>query len=319
MARNFAHPVMVAALALAAFAASTSVSAEIHRSLQDTYIYEFLGNQGAGTGDSGGLLTWNHENIHGSQALIQIGSSWTEDPALDGEFVALLYLYQACAPGGFISACPGDPGAPSTTTDVVLQAVPWEEESFTLGWEEITQTGPSVTFTQTEALGWISVDVTSLVQAWLQGAPDYGLVLTQEAYPVIRDTNGFIPVSAFCDSESTSEACSGGGLAPYLEIIGTADTDSDGVADSNDNCTDVANPDQIDSNGDGYGNFCDADLNDDCGVNAGDLALLKQVFFTTDPDADFNSDGQVNFTDLGIMRDLFFAAPGPSGTTETCE
>jgi hypothetical protein len=100
------------------------------------------------------------------------------------------------------------------------------------------------------------------------------------------------------------------------------DGDADGIADAFDNCTEVPNgpaiPDaggnvQRDTNGDGFGNICDADLNNDGVVNFGDLGLMKSVFFSTDPDADLNGDGLVNFGDLGIMKSLFFGPPGPSG------
>ena len=96
-----------------------------------------------------------------------------------------------------------------------------------------------------------------------------------------------------------------------------ADSDGDGVEDALDNCTLLANPDQRDTNGDGFGNVCDADLNNDNIVNVQDLGLLRTVFFDTGDslDADFNGDGVVNVADLGIMRAAFFGAPGPSGTT----
>ena len=91
------------------------------------------------------------------------------------------------------------------------------------------------------------------------------------------------------------------------------DSDGDGVADDVDNCTEVANADQIDSNGDGFGNLCDADLNNDGVINVSDLGLLRLAFFSDDADADFNSDGVVNVSDLGLLRLSFFGAPGPSG------
>jgi glucose/arabinose dehydrogenase/PKD repeat protein len=101
------------------------------------------------------------------------------------------------------------------------------------------------------------------------------------------------------------------------------DTDADGVGDSVDNCTAVANgpviPDaggnsQRDTDGDGYGNVCDADLNQDGNVNFADLALFRAVFGTADPDADLNgSGGSVNAGDLAIFRALFGRPPGPSG------
>lgn len=91
------------------------------------------------------------------------------------------------------------------------------------------------------------------------------------------------------------------------------DTDGDGVSDDMDNCTEVANPDQIDSNGDGFGNQCDADLNNDGVINFIDVSLFSSLFLSDDADADFNSDGAVNFVDLILVSQSFLSAPGPSG------
>ena len=93
---------------------------------------------------------------------------------------------------------------------------------------------------------------------------------------------------------------------------GAADSDGDGVGDDVDNCLLVANADQRDTNGDGHGNICDTDLNNDCVSNPLDLGLFKLVFFSNDADADFNGDGVVNPIDLGIFKSRFFQAPGPS-------
>ena len=107
-------------------------------------------------------------------------------------------------------------------------------------------------------------------------------------------------------------------LRIVVDTTAVVDSDNDGVPDTLDNCVLVANADQRDSNGDGIGNFCDADLNNDCVTNALDLGLFKAVFFSTDPHADFNGDGIVNAVDLGIFRALFFRPPGPSGLSNTC-
>jgi len=96
------------------------------------------------------------------------------------------------------------------------------------------------------------------------------------------------------------------------------DTDGDGVTDDVDNCSNVSNPAQTDSNGDGFGNACDADLNNDCVVNSTDLGLLRLVFFTADADADLDGDGLVNATDLGLMRLAFFQPPGPASEPNAC-
>ncbi|MFK8013932.1 MAG: thrombospondin type 3 repeat-containing protein [Gammaproteobacteria bacterium] len=89
------------------------------------------------------------------------------------------------------------------------------------------------------------------------------------------------------------------------------DSDGDGVDDSVDNCSQQANADQRDSNGDGFGNVCDTDLNNDLIVNVVDLGIFRSVFFSGDADADANGDGTVNVVDLGVLRSQFFSAPGP--------
>ena len=92
------------------------------------------------------------------------------------------------------------------------------------------------------------------------------------------------------------------------------DSDCDGVLDGADNCPLAANPTQTDTDGDDIGNACDADLNNDCSVNFGDLAQLKAGFTpVNDPEADFNGDGLVTFGDLAILKATFFnsATPGP--------
>lgn len=96
------------------------------------------------------------------------------------------------------------------------------------------------------------------------------------------------------------------------------DTDGDGIVDAADNCINVPNGlliedagghSQRDSDADGYGNMCDADLDNNLFVNFADLGLFRQRIGSTDADADLNGDGFVNFTDLGLFRQLFGRAP----------
>ncbi|MEL7447880.1 MAG: choice-of-anchor Q domain-containing protein [Pseudomonadota bacterium] len=138
-------------------------------------------------------------------------------------------------------------------------------------------------------------------------------------------THELLPGSPAIDAGSaTCEATDQRGVArpdgPVCDIgafeqafVPPPDTDGDTVPDPMDNCVNVINPDQLDTDADGFGNICDADLDQDCVVNFTDLGLMKSVFFGTDPDADMNGDGAVNFTDLGLMKAAFFSEPGPSG------
>jgi hypothetical protein len=97
----------------------------------------------------------------------------------------------------------------------------------------------------------------------------------------------------------------------FLVRLDFPDGDADAVPDDTDNCRQLANATQRDTNGDGFGNRCDPDLNDDGTVNFLDLGRMRAVFFGSDPDADLNGDGLVNFVDLGILRAFFFGPPGP--------
>ncbi len=97
-----------------------------------------------------------------------------------------------------------------------------------------------------------------------------------------------------------------------------ADTDGDGVVDALDNCSQLANLSQCDSDGDGIGNRCDGDLSNNGATNAQDTALFRQQLGqpSTAPGynkADLNCNGTVNAQDTALFRGLLGSPPGPSG------
>lgn len=107
---------------------------------------------------------------------------------------------------------------------------------------------------------------------------------------------------------------------PVIQECSALDSDHDGIDDGFDNCLLVANPDQRDTDGDGFGNFCDTDLNNDRITNTMDTGILKSVFScntASNPGidmcdhADFNGDGVVNNLDVGISKQYFQLPPGP--------
>ncbi|MFK8030881.1 MAG: lamin tail domain-containing protein [Gammaproteobacteria bacterium] len=126
---------------------------------------------------------------------------------------------------------------------------------------------------------------------------------------------GVPPIADFTAVRSTDHD----GAALYITPVAAVDTDGDGVVDSADNCTLVANPTQFDSNGDGFGNICDPDLDNNGIVNFFDLVQIQMAFFATpvspnwNPDADFDNNGAINFLDFVILTNLFLSPPGPSG------
>lgn len=111
--------------------------------------------------------------------------------------------------------------------------------------------------------------------------------------------------------------------AGYILVAGfhsPPDSDTDSVRNFLDNCIEISNTDQRNTNAgigpdlDGFGNICDPDLSNDLKIDFADLAILKSVFFTNDnPDADLNGDGKADFADLAILKSMFFGPPGPSG------
>ncbi len=99
----------------------------------------------------------------------------------------------------------------------------------------------------------------------------------------------------------------------HFSLEDARDTDLDGVYDFSDNCTLVINPTQCDTDGDGYGNHCDADLDDNGTINTFDLTPLRAAMGSTGSnDADLDCNGIVNSFDLAIMRDAFGGGPGPA-------
>jgi hypothetical protein len=110
-------------------------------------------------------------------------------------------------------------------------------------------------------------------------------------------------------------------LACPLAQAVPGDADDDGVPDNQDNCIYIPNGpsaplnnNQLDTDGDGYGNACDGDLNQSGFVDAVDLQLFQSRYRTADPDADFNGNGFVEAGDLVIFRTLYRKKPGASCT-----
>jgi len=96
------------------------------------------------------------------------------------------------------------------------------------------------------------------------------------------------------------------------------DGDADGVADPVDSCVTLANSTQCDADGDGFGNRCDGDLNNNGATNAQDTVLFRAQLGQPSPatgrnKADLNCNGAVNAQDNVLFRGLLGAPPGPSG------
>jgi subtilisin family serine protease len=111
-----------------------------------------------------------------------------------------------------------------------------------------------------------------------------------------------------------------------LLSLGMEDSDGDGVGDESDNCTEVANPDQRDTNSgeddntsvageQHYGNICDPDFNNDGIVDKLDKREMRKYIRQTVPpapeDVDLDGDGLIGRNDVDILRSYKRNAPGP--------
>ena len=112
-----------------------------------------------------------------------------------------------------------------------------------------------------------------------------------------------------------------GVFALTFEALAVGDVDEDGIPDDEDNCLISANAGQEDTDGDGYGNACDADFNNDGFVDIQDLAIFGECLSAPGQGVragcfmvDLNSDHRMSSMDYMILETLWNQPPGPSGT-----
>jgi hypothetical protein len=147
--------------------------------------------------------------------------------------------------------------------------------------------------------------------------PQHGSVTVNNGnagYCCVDATATYTPNPGFLGDDTFQYAIDDGSKSAIATVTVHVimDADHDQVDDGSDNCLGITNTSQRDSDGDGYGNICDADLDNNGRVNFADLAMFRSAFGTADPDCDLNGDGRVNFTDLAALKSLFGKPPGPS-------
>ena len=163
--------------------------------------------------------------------------------------------------------------------------------------------GDTLTFTITNTPTWAHFDSTSGIVSGTPQVSDVGS--TNNIIITVSDGQASASLSSFS-----------------IEVVPTAangDTDNDTIFDSVDNCTLVANIHQRDTNGNGFGNVCDGDLDNDGDIDWNDINRTYWYFGVLgdnryNPDADINGDNIVNSRDADLIRAMMNngGVPGPS-------
>jgi parallel beta-helix repeat protein len=118
------------------------------------------------------------------------------------------------------------------------------------------------------------------------------------------------PSLPFVDLDGEVRPFDGDGDATAIADMGAdeyTDTDRDGIADYGDNCYVTFNPEQQDTDIDGYGNACDCDLDNNGFVGSNDYTIFGQAWWSDassqnwNADADFDSNGFIGPNDFTIF------------------
>ena len=267
--------------------------------------FEFIEWSSITAGTGGGINATVAATI--TQGSMDFTTSTATDPSFVEEFAdsfsVLLYIAQPTGPGNITSTISFSGPLPQGSRLIVVD-VDFLQEGVTLigGGAPLallsqveTQAGETSTFPFYDpVLGTLITPHTTSGQ-------------TNEGDASIFDVSGLgaIDIAYFGGGSS-----SGVGITIALPAT---DTDLDGVVDKIDNCTLVSNAAQLDTNGDGFGNACDPDLDNNGVVNFLDASIFGTLFGPGTGDGDFNGDGNTNFLDYAIFPDYFGGPPGPSG------
>jgi hypothetical protein len=119
---------------------------------------------------------------------------------------------------------------------------------------------------------------SSVVQATSSSSPNYTI-----PWYVLDGGGGSSISTNYTVTGSTDQPSAVGDSAVSTNYVlhggfhSAPDSDGDTLKDFLDNCIEAANADQLDTDGDSYGNLCDGDLNDDGSTNTLDLNLYSRL------------------------------------------
>ncbi len=238
--------------------------------------------------------------------------------------------------------CPNDY---YTNCDLYTITEDWTEETWNDYVHISHSASPFMSYNFGPALDWYRLDISDIVNQWLDGSlSNYGIVIQArygEKWSKFYSKEGTYPPYLEVYVAPDPNDPDGDGVpndqdnCPSVYNPDQSDSDVDGVGDLCDNCPAVYNPDQADSDGDGTGDACEGcclppirgNVDYDVGdiIDISDLVYLVDYMFTSGPEpacwAEANIDGSgpvgaedgsadIDISDLVYLVDYMFSG-GP--------
>ena len=199
--------ILAGLVALTAGFGAGHASAATYAVTADTSVYQFLPNGNLDAYGYPDLYALNTGSGHSIVTLLDFDTLDADLASLSGGYTATLNLHVKCVDAGFNTGCPSQA---AVTTDILTEDGAWTETG-AISWASIVTDGNYGSFTTTTDSGWISIDITSLVQYWASvGGTGDGIVLSEQAYAPVKNADGQFVALTFDTKES--------GLGAYIDV-----------------------------------------------------------------------------------------------------